>query len=275
MKPTKRQVWFHANCWDGLGAAWAAHRAWEGNFGGDVSEYTPVSYGQDPPPYTPGDEIYILDFSYPRAVLEKLLKETSLTVIDHHKTAMEDLKGLPNCTFDMEHSGAMLTWAHFFGANLPPEVIEYIEDRDLWRFNLTQSQEFNACLRSYPLTFETLDMISQVTDRYLIFAEGKAILRAHDQLVSAMIKNVRYVRLGGHWMPYVNASVLYSEVADKLMTTQRSDCAACYFDRGDGHRQWSLRSCASFDCSEIARQYGGGGHAQAAGFTTDPTFIGE
>lgn len=42
---------------------------------------------------------------------------------------------------------------------------------------------------------------------------------------------------------------------------------ACYFDRQDGKRQWSLRSRdGGADVSEIAKRHGGGGHAQAAGF---------
>ena len=42
---------------------------------------------------------------------------------------------------------------------------------------------------------------------------------------------------------------------------------ASYFRREDGLWQFSLRSRKGFDVSEIAKHYGGGGHAQAAGFT--------
>lgn len=275
MTTIQRRVWYHANCWDGLGAAWAAHLAWEDNFGGDTAVYVPVFYGQDLPGYNPGDEIYILDFSFPRAKLEELAKTTRLLVIDHHKTALEDLAGLPNCIFDMNRSGAMLAWEHFFGRKPPPlGIIHYIEDRDLWRFKLEHAQEIIACLRSYPLEFATLDKFKLAQWPEYI-SEGKAILRAHNQLVEAMANGSRFIYLGGVWMPCVNASVLFSEVGAELMRKYNYDCAAYYFDRGDGKRQWGLRSRAPFDCSQIAKKYGGGGHAQAAGFETDPSFVGE
>jgi nanoRNase/pAp phosphatase (c-di-AMP/oligoRNAs hydrolase) len=45
--------------------------------------------------------------------------------------------------------------------------------------------------------------------------------------------------------------------------------AAIYFDRGDGKRQWSLRSREDFDVSRVARRFANGGHRQAAGFESD------
>jgi nanoRNase/pAp phosphatase (c-di-AMP/oligoRNAs hydrolase) len=44
---------------------------------------------------------------------------------------------------------------------------------------------------------------------------------------------------------------------------------AAYFENEKGQRVWSLRSRAGFDCSEVAKRLGGGGHPQAAGFTID------
>jgi nanoRNase/pAp phosphatase (c-di-AMP/oligoRNAs hydrolase) len=41
--------------------------------------------------------------------------------------------------------------------------------------------------------------------------------------------------------------------------------AACYWDTPEG-RVFSLRSIGDFDVSEIAKQYGGGGHKNASGF---------
>ena len=42
--------------------------------------------------------------------------------------------------------------------------------------------------------------------------------------------------------------------------------AAGYFQRADRKWQFSLRSREGFDVSEVAKKYGGGGHAPAAGF---------
>jgi nanoRNase/pAp phosphatase (c-di-AMP/oligoRNAs hydrolase) len=46
--------------------------------------------------------------------------------------------------------------------------------------------------------------------------------------------------------------------------------AASWFQRTDGKFVYSLRvRDGDFDVSEFAKQFGGGGHAKAAGFTVD------
>ena len=68
-----------------------------------------------------------------------------------------------------------------------------------------------------------------------------------------------------HNTPPVNATVLFSDIAGELAKDR--PFGACYFDRGDGKRQWSLRSRdGGIDVAEVAKANGGGGHRNAAGF---------
>ena len=78
-------VIYHANCWDGFCAAWIARKAL-----GEIEPF-PAYYGASPPDVK--DRIvYMLDFSYPRDVMDRLLTEARRTVVlDHHKTAQEAL----------------------------------------------------------------------------------------------------------------------------------------------------------------------------------------
>ena len=70
-------------------------------------------------------------------------------------------------------------------------------------------------------------------------------------------------------VPGVNASIHMSEVPEELLKRNpHVRFAAYYFDRADGKRQWGLRSVGDFDVSEVAKTLGGGGHKNAAGFTT-------
>ena len=70
-------------------------------------------------------------------------------------------------------------------------------------------------------------------------------------------------------MPVVNTAILVSEVGEELLKRfPESPFVVSYFDRSDGQRQWSLRSREGFDVSEIAKSFGNGGHARAAGFET-------
>lgn len=81
-------VIFHNPCTDGFGAAWAAWHAW-----GDAPEYIGAAYGEAPP-NVEGKNVLIVDFSYPKAVLETMAgSATSIVVLDHHKSAAADLGG--------------------------------------------------------------------------------------------------------------------------------------------------------------------------------------
>ena len=119
-------VLYHANCDDGFGAAWAARKKL-----GDAAVYVPVKYGDPLPPTVTGERVYVVDFSYPRDVLETLADRCKVVVLDHHKTAQEDLADLPFAEFDMERSGAGMTWDYFFPGQPRPPLIDHIEDRDL------------------------------------------------------------------------------------------------------------------------------------------------
>jgi uncharacterized protein len=276
-------VIYHANCWDGFCAAWIARAYFKFS---DIEPF-PAHYGQPPPDCT-GRVVYILDFSYKRPVMRTILAQAKkVVVIDHHKTAEAELDGLinemqhqhgdlwsaaewPTIVFDMNKSGARLTWEHFLPHVIgSPWLVDYTEDRDLWRHALPNSEAINAALRSYPLDFVLWDGFYQRKPESFI-AEGEAIRRRERQIVEDHLRNVRYrdfscgdQRL--QHIPVVNATVLFSEIAGELAKGQ--PFGACYFDRQDGRRQWSLRSDSDgIDVSEIAKVHGGGGHKHAAGF---------
>lgn len=271
----KPLVIYHANCWDGFCAAWIARKAL-----GDC-EFFPANYGQSPPDVT-GRVVYMLDFSYSRDVMDRLLTAARKTVVlDHHKTAMAALDGLHqpetgiDVIFDMNKSGARLTWLWFtmegyalWSPDQPraPWLVDYTEDRDLWRHALPNSEEINAALRSYPLDFDLWDEFHEnVGQREMFKREGAAIRRAERAIVDTHVKNAREIEMDGHRILSVNATVLFSEIAGELAKDR--PFGACYFDRQDGKRQWSLRSDENgVDVSEIAKHFGGGGHQRAAGF---------
>lgn len=270
MKPL---VLYHANCWDGFCAAWVARMAL-----GDI-EARPVQYGQSAPDVA-GREVYILDFCYPSHVLGEMAdKAAFILVLDHHATAAAELGAIPvtlsnfRAKFESDKSGGRMAWEHFAHIGgwegMPsPWLVDYTEDRDLWRHALPASEEVNAALRSYPLDFALWDNFAQDFSPKTFATEGTAIRRREQQIVADHVRNARMKMVGGHVVPVVNATVLFSEIAGTLAKGQ--PFAACYFDRADGKRQWALRSTGEgLDVSAIAKQFGGGGHKQAAGFEQD------
>ena len=265
MKQTTNDILciYHGNCADGFGAAWVIRKV----FGGAV-DFHAGFYGKEPPDVT-GKTVYLVDFSFKRTVLLEMAKKAEdIFIFDHHKTAQADLVDLPenvHCVFDMTHSGAILTWLQFFPIEEPPELLEHIEDRDLWLFKLNSTREILASVFSYPYDFEVWDKL-MITPKGVLIVEGSAIERKHHKDIAELVRvSKRRMKIGGYDVPVANLPYTLSSDAGHLMG-KGEPFAACYMDDPSG-RTFSLRSADDgVDVSEIARRYGGGGHAHAAGF---------
>lgn len=254
-------VIFHGGCPDGFGAAWAVWKKL-----GNNCEYIPGFYGQQLPVLPPDARVLVLDFSFARDVALSLAgKVYEIKLLDHHITAANSLNDIPWCTFDMEHSGAYLAWDYIHGEPVP-DFIKYIEDRDLWAFKLPYSREFSAALGSYKRDFIIWEGLAEMgMDKLKL--DGGVILRFQAQKVEEMAANFRWMDFDGHRVPVANASVLFSEVGDKLCQQHpEAPFSVYYYDRQDGKRQWGLRSPGRFDVSTLAKAHGGGGHPGAAGY---------
>lgn len=180
--------------------------------------------------------------------------------------------------FDMERSGAGLAWDFFFPNEPRPALIDRIEDRDLWKFKHPDTRAIQAAVFSYPYNFDTWDMLFKA-DLNVLRTEGEAIERKHHKDVAELVGAFqRFMTIGGHRVPVANLPYTLTSDAGHLMCEPYpgSTChgdemitppfAACYWDTREG-RVFSLRSReGGMDVSEIAKQYGGGGHANASGF---------
>ena len=266
MKPL---VIYHANCADGFGAAWAVIQA----PGFDDAELFPASYGDTPPDVT-GRLVVMVDFSYKRPVIDQMVEQCAkLCILDHHKTAEAELDGIfehpkVDGMFDMDRSGAMMAWEWFHSHTTAPALIQHIQDRDLWRFEMGGTREFMAAVFSYPQDIDTwTHILSQPGQADMLYAEGKAILRAHNKNVEDVVAAARStmeidcIRVPCANVPHYMASDAGHILAKGVLF------AATYYNSDEG-THYSLRSAPDgVDVSAIAKKYGGGGHKHAAGFT--------
>ena len=252
-------VIYHGECPDGFGAAYAAWKRF-----GETATYVGARHG-DGPPAVDGRDVLIADFSFARPVLLELAgRARQLVLLDHHKSAAAELGDLPFCQFDMDRSGAVMTWEHLHLEPVP-SLLLYVQDRDLWRHALPESAEVSAALAAHPLDFAVWDQLAVETLR----AEGRALLRYQTQLVDRLAARAHPLEVLGVRVPAVNSPVLQSELGERLAGGQ--PFAAIWWQGGDGLARWSLRSTpAGADVSEVARRYGGGGHRAAAGFRAPP-----
>lgn len=255
-------VIYHANCYDGFTSAWVAR------FYSEKARFVPAKYG-DKPPDVSDARVLICDFSYPRDVLLEMNSvATSILVLDHHKTAAADLAGLDFAVFDMERSGAGLTWDTLFPGQPRPILVDHVEDRDLWRFKLDHTKAVHAAMTTLPMTFGCWQYLASRTVEDLA-AEGEAVLRFTQLTASKFADRACIVNLGDHQVWAVNVPVEFvSETAEALKSREpHLPILGWSWDGVAGDYYCSLRSRDDGpDVSEIAKEFGGGGHEHAAGF---------
>lgn len=303
---------YHGNCADGFGAAWAIKQFFDKN--NESIEFHAGIY-QNEPPNCMGRDVILADFSYKSDVMAEIAKiAKSILILDHHKSAMEDLappkiigathsidikdfdgqlswkrhladaaqdegEGITHAViytlFDMERSGAGISWDFFHPNESRPQLINHIEDRDLWKFKLSKTREIQAAVFSYPYDFDVwTDLMNRSLDALAL--EGEAIERKHHKDVDELVGvTQRWMKIGGHNVPVANVPYTLTSDAGHIMCHMPSPdfdehvlvpFAACYWDTPSG-RVFSLRSMeGGIDVSEIAAKYGGGGHEHASGF---------
>jgi oligoribonuclease NrnB/cAMP/cGMP phosphodiesterase (DHH superfamily) len=286
-KATNAVVIYHANCNDGFASAWAFHLLKEKEY--TEVEYLSNSYGDnriEGAAKVVGWDVYILDFSYPRAELEKLCKwANKVVLIDHHKTAKEALENWEDkpanleINFDMSKAGCLLTWEYFVKEpKVPtPKLIQYIADRDIWTFKLPYSKEINAVVAIRTQTFDAYSSL----DHQLSYAweevrwSGASLLTQHEKICGEIIPLARDIQLkdedgNTHLGLAANCNYQFASEVGNLLAKQSGTFGATYFSDSEGKVKFSIRSNGDYDVSKIAKAYGGGGHRNASGFTLTP-----
>lgn len=274
-------VFYHGDdCADGFTAAWSAWTVL-----GYDAEYIPMTYADnevDPSDFS-GMDVYVLDFSFPRQNMIEVADEASrMVVLDHHDSVRKECEGLPFCRFESDMSGAGMAWDHFREGEDVPPIVRYVEDRDLWKFDLPASEEVNAAVASYPKTFEKWSQFRHMGREFAknMASEGRAILRSVQQRVDHVCEETRILKVPANGdvlrVPSANCPIHRSEVGGKLARRSPDGIGAVWF-LSEGKVKVSLRSIPGTpDLGQIAESYGGGGHPNAAGFHVSvKTFFGD
>ncbi len=277
----------HASCADGFTAAWVTRMY---GFRRDLLgpyELLPAHYGDSPPDVTNRD-VVIVDFSYRYdELVEMNEKANSLIVMDHHASVDQRVKDLPFVIFDNDRSGAKIAFDYFCGDQpdmLGSELVDYVQDRDLWQWRLDNSREINEALALEQMTIHNwtsfaADLDSSVVRKDVI-RRGRTLLKYRSLLAERKAYQATLRDIRGFTVPVVNVAIkLQSEVGHRLCDDEDNPVpfAATFFvgqdEDGDDIAVFSLRSTdAGENVSEIARSFTykgrtGGGHRNAAGFT--------
>ncbi len=226
------------------------------------------------------EKVWLVDFASDR--MDEFLKTcgSKLIWIDHHKTAMEKFPDLWNSgnipgIRSIEKAACVLTWEFTHPESFfPPAAVAYIGDKDMWKFEYAETKAFNA---GFSLMVKTPDdtvwdllLGSEYRDavdkmislgELLLEAQNHKIQKAFERGVDCIFHNLRarLVNTTGnisdlgefiYKKPEYDIAIMWQAVEDMIIFSLRSDSG----------------NSESPDCAEIAQQYGGGGHRNAAGF---------
>jgi len=259
------------NCPDGFGAALAAWRYY-----GDAAEFRGLDHGEiqsvDDLPALQGRAVYILDFSFPAEILRAIDERAAkLVMLDHHKSAAEKLTGFAcRCGvvhFDMDKSGARLAWEFFHPGQPVPALLQYIEDRDIWKWTFPESASFLSALDMEPQTFARWQEIVAFTPDQLtaFMARGVAMDEKYRKLAADIAEGAQPLVFNGIEGLMVNAPGMFHSLVGDLLSAKIGTFALLWSAGTQGVKV-GLRAQRNFDCIALAESMGGGGHAQACGF---------
>ncbi len=266
-------VLYHGrNCPDGFAAALAARL-----YFGDTVECVGLDHGDVKTladlPAVDGRAVYILDFSFGEEILRSMEQRAAkLVLLDHHKSAAEKLTGF-SCRcgvvhFDMSKSGARLAW-EFFHPDAPvPDLIRFVEDRDIWTWQYTESAGFLAALDMEPFDFSRWAQIAALTPAELqsFMARGQAMDDKFAKLAADIAEAAEPIVFNGQQGLMVNSPGVFHSLVGELLSKKCGTFALLWTVGKGGVVKVGLRSQRGFDCIPLAESMGGGGHAQACGF---------
>lgn len=274
-------VIYHGKCPDGFGAALAAWLFFEGR-----GEYVGMSHSkntllEEMPPMQ-GRSVYILDFSFTPEIMQAIDEQASqLVMLDHHKSAADKLSGFKcrcgGVHFDLTQSGAMLAWK-FFQADKPvPDLIRFIEDRDLWNWTFPESAPFLSALDLEPNEFPRWAEIAAFgQDQVAEFCQrGNAMNEKFLSLCKDIAGGATPVVFNGQSGLMVNCPGAFTSEVGNLLAEQCGTFALLWSVSKDTVVKIGLRAVPTFNAIPLAESMGGGGHPQACGFRMEAARLSE
>ncbi|WP_296445929.1 DHH family phosphoesterase [Rhodoferax sp. UBA5149] len=266
-------VLYHGrNCPDGFASALAAWLYYEGR-----AEFLGLDHGDIKSvadlPALEGRAVYILDFSFAPELLRSIEERAAkLVMLDHHKSAADKLTGF-SCRcgivhFDMNKSGARLAWEFFQPEQAVPDLVRFVEDRDIWTWQYPESAGFLAALDMEPFDFERWREIAafDALQLSLYIERGRAMDEKFSKLAVDLAEGAQALSFNGVSGLMVNAPGVFHSLIGDILSRQSGTFALMWSADKSGVIKVGLRSQRSFNCIPLAESMRGGGHAQACGF---------
>ncbi len=280
-------VFYHENCLDGFTSAYVAWKKFKNS-----AEYIPLTHtatGHDILKNKKikindlkDKEIYLIDFCLNQPELNKVIKVAkSVMIIDHHISAKDIVKSIPGSIFKDGVSAAYLAYQYFFPKNKIPKLIKYVSIGDTWTWGQEKfEKEVLAYVRTIKFDFKDFTKSEKELEDKQRFQEiiktGKLLVENYSKMVDSNLLKAKLISFDKYKVYAVNASSIFtSELGHKLAKMSKDKFSIIYYFENN-ELEISLRGDNKVDLSKLAKKYHGGGHFNAAGFSSsDKKFIKE
>lgn len=249
-------------------------------------------YGNPIPDHLEGHDVIMTDISFPVEFMIAVDRHANLTWIDHHKTAIDDSKKYGykdiNGSRLIGDSASLLAWKYFFPDLEVPEIVYWVDRYDVWKQDdpapgchpdPTKSWE-QVLRKQYLLRHFFRDpsdrcefnhwnlFLNQHKNLKSYESEGDAIYEYQIHQNELACKHAFELNFRGFDFLALNIAGASSTVVDSIIDPKYD--GILFFNYSGKEWKISLRGNGKdLDMGAIARQYNGGGHKDAAGFTID------
>lgn len=238
-----------------------------------------VDYGEPFPwdKLNPGDLIFMCDFCL--EPVEKMIhfcKRFDPIWIDHHQSSLKMMAktGLePKGLRMIGKSGCELTWMFLFPDTPMPRAIHLLGRFDVWNRSDPEVDAFEFGMLNRNTAPENDDLWKPLINNNelvinSILHEGKIIFSYQmKQYAKYASPCVFEGTISGHKALIVNLGDCGSLVFDSVFDPAKYDCMLAFVVKRDLHISVGMYSMQpETNVGDIARRYGGGGHAGAGGF---------
>lgn len=279
-------------CPDGAMAAAIAHLYYEGRgiqhqFMGDCYRNV-ADYPELPDFRIPSGvgDVVIVDFSYPRSWLNywKSLG-LSVWVLDHHEPKFKLIGDFAGAVLDANECGATIAWKHFFPDEPQPELLLHVKRRDIgadgyYEDQCPDSEAINeglGKLRHEVWSVMGDEVFKSLADTLLkpeliptMQKSGELMIEKRDRIVAEACDRSVLRTLGSYEVPFLELQPLearYGSLIGNALCKVFPTHPFSWTITPDGSSSLrSARNLSNFDVSAVAREFGGDGHRNAAGF---------
>lgn len=276
---------FSHNDLDGRGAR-ALVAQYENNY--NEEDYFEVDYVQELPldKISKDEKVYFVDYSFSKNtyhVLLEILKITENIIwIDHHQSSVDllmehfdELEHIKGTVKNEKISGAGLTWMYFNkkdDLSEAPEFVKLISDYDCWILSNKDAMFFKLGMDALPnksVNDEVWSLLLSDSIENDLIKMGRTIALYNENDNREYCEKYSFeTKLPGYDYKVLacnrkSNSLLFGDKINEY------DIVCPFVFDGDVYTYSLFTNKDDIDCKKIAESFGGGGHKQAAGFTSE------